>query len=374
MKRTNISQVDALFADGSYPIEFLFCYETAFDTKRLRNALHALAPIFWPLFGTFSDGMILFEGYREEDFFDEEAVDRGLDVREMRENERETHNRFHLPALNKLFFMKATRFRNGMTLVLKTNHLAGDGYSYFYFLSALARMSRKSIIPLGLILTKSLFKPRHRRTILRQFSFREARPEPPSRPDTFALESETIPRADVRTAIREAASSGAQRISTNDVLSALAMKKMVGRRPEAWGDTVSLTIPIDVRRHIGEYGPRFFGNAILLHKLPLAKADIERSPVKDVAVAIRKSMPAVSKEAYIDYLTGLEKIMAEGRWDALKPFDPDSGCLVTNLSRLPVDRLDFGTGSPGFILPLTVGRNSAGILADAENFILRLVA
>ncbi|MGB7296576.1 MAG: acyltransferase [Candidatus Aminicenantales bacterium] len=371
MKRTNISQVDALFADGSYPIEFLFHYERAFDTKRLRNALRALAPIFWPLFGTFSDGMILFEGYRDEDFFDEEAVDRALDVQRMREDERETYARFHLPALNKLLFMNATRFRNGMTLVLKTNHLAGDGYSYFYFLSALAGISRKSIFPFRPILAKSLFRPRHRRTILREFSFRGERPEPPSRPDTFAPESETISRTDVRTAIREAVSSSGQRISTNDVLSALAMKKMVGRRSEAWGDTVNLTIPIDVRRHIGEYGPRFFGNAILLHTLPLAKADLERSPVKDVAVAIRKSMPAVSKEAYIDYLAGLEKIMAEGRWDALKPFDPDSGCLVTNLSRLPVDKLDFGTGRPDFILPLTVGRNSAGILADEERFILR---
>jgi hypothetical protein len=35
--------------------------------------------------------------------------------------------------------------------------------------------------------------------------------------------------------------------------------------------------------------------------------------------------------------------------------------------------LDFGTGRPGLILPLTVERHSAGVLADEDNYILRLV-
>jgi len=136
---------------------------------------------------------------------------------------------------------------------------------------------------------------------------------------------------------------------------------------------VDLTIPIDVRRHIGEYGLKFLGNGILLHTLSFEKEDLERASVEDVAIEIRKSMPTVSKELYVDYLAELEKILASGQWDKFKPFDPSSGCLVTNLSKMPVDKLDFGRGRPDLILPLTIERNSAGVLADKDNYILRLV-
>ena len=82
-------------------------------------------------------------------------------------------------------------------------------------------------------------------------------------------------------------------------------------------------------------------------------------------------MPSVSRENYIRYLTGLEGTIASGNMAQLRPFDPDSGVLVTNLSRLPVDKLDFGTGRPDLIVPLTRGKNSAAVLAEKENFVLR---
>jgi hypothetical protein len=373
MKQLGISQVDALFSNGSYSIEFLFCYRDAFGTDKIRRALRRLAPSFWPLFGEYGDGTIRFSEYREEDFFDEETIDRELDIPEMEENYLGTLSRFRLPELQKLFFIKVIRFRNGMVVVPKMKHLAGDGYSYFTFLSMLAGMSQPSLVPFRSTLMKSFFKPHHRRTILKEFSFRGVHLDRLPQSDTFAMDCEKIPRKDVQSIIREVASSGDFRISTNDVLSALAMKKLVARYNEAWGERVGITIPIDVRRRVNEYGRGFFGNSIMLPTLQLKKEQIEHSPIADIAVEIRRSMPTVSKETYIDFLTGLEKILAEGRWDKFKPFDPNSGCLVTNLSRLPVDKLDFGTGRPGLILPLTVERHSAGVLADEDNYILRLV-
>jgi hypothetical protein len=373
MKKIRISQVDALFSNGSYPIEFLFYYRDAFDTDKMRQALRGLASSFWPLYGEYRDGTVFFDGYREEDYFAGEAVDQEIDIPGMKENRFETYSRFRLPELKKLFFLKAIRFKNGLVLIPKMNHLAGDGYSYFFYLTVLAGLSRPGRIPFKSSLMKSLSKPHHRRTILREFSFRGADLGPPPHTDRFVLESQALPRKDVQAVIREAASSGSLRISTNDVLSALAVRRLVGRHSEAWGEKVDLTIPIDVRRHIGEYGPRFFGNGIMLHSLQFKKAHLEHSSPMDIAFEIRRSMPALSKMTYTDYLTGLEKILAEGRLDKFKPFDPESGCLVTNLSRLPVDKLDFGTGRPELILPLTVERNSAGILADRDNFVLRLV-
>ena len=69
MKQVGISQVDAVFSNGSYPIEFLFYYEQAFDTRRLRSALQKLSSIFWPAFGKYGNGAIVFDDYREAEYF-----------------------------------------------------------------------------------------------------------------------------------------------------------------------------------------------------------------------------------------------------------------------------------------------------------------
>jgi hypothetical protein len=109
----------------------------------------------------------------------------------------------------------------------------------------------------------------------------------------------------------------------------------------------------------------------MFHTLTLEKEHIENSQAKEIAVDIRKSMPYISRETYIHYLAELEGTISEGNMEKLRPFDPDRGCLVTNLSKLPSDKLDFGTGSPDLIIPLTVEKNSTAILAKKEYFILR---
>jgi len=63
MKEINISQVDALFSNGIYPIEFLFYFKEELNTKKIRNALKKLSSVFWPMFGEYKDGVISFESY-----------------------------------------------------------------------------------------------------------------------------------------------------------------------------------------------------------------------------------------------------------------------------------------------------------------------
>ncbi|MCK5704381.1 MAG: hypothetical protein KAI29_24675, partial [Cyclobacteriaceae bacterium] len=195
--------------------------------------------------------------------------------------------------------------------------------------------------------------------------------KPLAQDNTFTIEIEEILRKDVQSIIDEVYSSKYFQISTNDVLSAIAIKKVVGIQSGFFGEKVNLTIPIDVRRQIKEYGQRFFGNGIMLHTIKLEKEYVETSSIKKIAMNIRKSMPSVSKESYNYYLTELEEILSKGKMDKFKPFDPRHGCLVTNISRIPVDKLNFGTGVPELVFPLTIEKNSTGILAKKENFILR---
>jgi len=371
MKTVQISQVDALFSNGSYPVEMLFYYRDGFPTKKLRRALRRLSSVFWPVCGECKDGVIAFDRYREEDFFDEKAEDRTLDVSELEASGAEVISRYGLPELKRLVFLKVTRFKNGLVLVPKMNHVAGDGYSYFFFLSALAALTRPTLVPFKSFFIKSMLRPHHRRTALKDFVLGAVNVPPVASSERLKVEFEDIPRREVRSLVRQAAQAAGLHLSSNDILSAMALRKLAGLRTGSAGEDFELTMPIDVRRQVTAYGPRFFGNGIMLHNSVFSRAKAESSSLEEMAAEVRRSMPVLSSENYVRYLAGLERMIAEKSWERFRPFDPARGCLVTNLSKMPAERLDFGTGGPAAIVPLTIEKNSAAIMARGENFVLR---
>jgi len=172
MKEVRISQVDVLFSNGIYPIEFLFYYKEGFKTEKLRRVLRGLSSIFWPMFGEYEDGVISFDKYREEDCYDEEVVHQELDLAEIDENRFETYSRFRQPDLKKLFFLKVIRWKNGMALIPKLDHLAGDGYSYFYFLSPPGRPITARPRPIQIIFDGDFFKTSSSKNNPPRFCFR----------------------------------------------------------------------------------------------------------------------------------------------------------------------------------------------------------
>ena len=80
MKKLNISQVSAFFANGSYPIEFLLYFPYKLNTKRLRRALKKISRVFWPVFGSYNNGTIIEKQYLEEECYDEDNVDETFDL------------------------------------------------------------------------------------------------------------------------------------------------------------------------------------------------------------------------------------------------------------------------------------------------------
>lgn len=373
MKEISISPVDALFANGAYPIEFLFAFKGGFSTKKLRRAMRALVPLFWPVFGDYRAGVIVFDRYREEDVFDERSVGRALDAAGLAEAGLETLSEFGCEGPRRLFFLKATRFTDGLVLVPAMNHLAGDGYSYFFFLSALAALTRAAFLPLRAPFLRAVFRAHHRRAALGGFTYRGADgpPAPVAPVERVTVESREVPKTDVQALVREAAASGL-RLSSNDVLSAMVVMRLAEVRGPAAEAVTRLTIPIDVRGQVPDLGRRFFGNGIMLHTMDLGGPTRGAADLKELAARVRGSMPRVSRDSYIGYLAGLERLVAEQRWDEFRPFDPDKGCLVTNLSKMPMEKLDLGTGPPAAVVPLTVERNAAAIMARGDKYILRI--
>ncbi len=373
MEKLSISQVDVIFANGSYPIEFLLYYKNSLKTKRIRFALKKLSSVFWPIFGEYHKGIIQFDRYSEKDCFDEQITKNEFDSEEPIENIYKKFSLVNFKKLKKLFYLRIIQFSNGTVLIPKMNHLAGDGYSYFYFLTTLAALSQNIYIPFKRNLISTIYKPHHQRTILKDYHFNGIDLEPIQEKENFTTEFEKISKAEVQNVMKNIAINIDQGVSPNDILSAMIIKKSVENQKGYFGDEIQLTIPIDVRRQVKEYGPKYFGNAIMLHTINFKTTEIEKSGINDIAVKIRKDMPAISKESYIKYLVKLEAIISNKQTDQLKPYNPQKGCLVTNLSKLPVNKLNFGTGYPDFIFPLTIAKNSVAILADKDNFILRLV-
>ena len=372
MKILNISQVDSVFADGSYPIELLFFYKLKLKTERIRRALKKLSTTFWPLFGEYQAGQIRFNRYNENEYYDEMVLNEQFDTTLSYNALYEKYSRINPPVMQKLFHLAIIQYSNGTILIPKMNHLAGDGYSYFYFLTALASVMRDPPIPFKAVLTRLLYKPHHYRTILRKFLFTE-RGLKQALPDSqFTISYEELPREEIQQTIRDIKSRHNLTISANDLLSAISVKKLFSQQKDFIHDSMQLTIPMDVRRQIPEYGRRYFGNALLFKTITFPRQTLRESEVNIIAMDIRKSIPAMTKEGYITYLKELEKLITDEQFEKLKPYNPAYGCLVTNLTKMPAEHLDFGTGNPDFIFPLTIEKNSAALLSHHNNYILRL--
>lgn len=371
-KSVNISPVDTVFVNGSYPIEMLFYYKNRINGSAIHNALKMSTKIFWPLFGRYENGAIYSEKFRENDFFNETILRENFQADEDSADIWGKYSQVNPQPLCGLFFLSVIQFNNGTVIIPKMNHLVGDGYSYFYFLGMLAALAKKSFIPFRRQTIRTLAAPHHNRTVLKHFQFIKTEIEQALIYTDCTIHFVEIPKKSVKEQIKKISTEMNESVSTNDILSAMVVINSLQTQAKNFREELTLSIPIDIRRQVKEYGSKFFGNGILFHHLHI---DFKKSPKADpgsLAVKIRKSMPQVDMGSYFQFLEQLEREIADSTIHSLKPYDPEKGCLVTNLSRMPSAKLNFGTGNPDFFFPLTIGKNSAAIISDKDNFILRL--
>jgi len=371
MDKTAISPVDALFAGGLYPIEFLFFYRNRVDAERIRSALRFLSSAFWPVFGRYGHGAIHALSFRPDNYSAEEMIASDFDMEADSMDLFRIYSRANPGELPGLFFLKVLQYQNGTVIIPKMAHVAGDGYSYFFFLSALASAARAGE-PGRMQRAMKLFTPKHNRILLDDFAFDRQVPSLSSSQKDFTIEQTRIPKNEVKTAIKNISRTRGQAVSTNDLLTAMIAQNYTKILLKHSQKTMQLTIPIDVRRHIDDWGAAYLGNGLQFHTLLLNMDEIQSMDTEALAVQIRESMPSVTREDYIEYLRRLARHVKTCPRENLQTYDPRKGILVTNLSRLPLERLDFGTGPPDFSLLLTVGENSAAILSDADHFVLRM--
>lgn len=371
MKKIRISHVDTVFANGSYPIEFFFFFPGKIDSAKIKKALQKSAKLFWPVFGIYHDGLIIDQKYDEQNHYRESIMDEPFPADASEKYIYDSFKGINPKFDEKLFYITVIQFPNGTAIIPKMSHLAGDGYSYFYFISVLSAITASLNNPVKLLGIRQLYKPDEKRTVFKDFNlkmdFNEFSPED----EELKLEYTQIPKKQIKQHIYKCKDTLQDSVSANDVLCAYVLKKFADLK--IFKENIWLSMPIDIRKYFKAYGPKYFGNALLFSHNSYSVAEINKLSVEKLATAIRKNTPPINDKSYLEFLNGLEQKIINNKFNALRPYDPLSGCLVTNLSKMPTARINFGSGKPAIVSTITKGKNSAAVLADDENYILRMM-
>jgi hypothetical protein len=132
-------------------------------------------------------------------------------------------------------------------------------------------------------------------------------------------------------------------LSLNDLVCAALVQRF--GLELAGADGLFLTMPVDCRRLLPGVPQGYFGNAVRAAPLLLDR-DALSEGVPELAARVQAAVKRANDEAGArDALSCLESL-PDGAWADLHLVHPDAGLLITNVSRLPFEMLDFGAGPP----------------------------
>jgi len=373
-----LSPIDHVFTGrGAYPIEFVFAYAGRIDAGRLEESLRRAVEAFPPVgsrFARLPGGTLAFEPYgggcpfrvaaSATDFETTEKRTAFLDPVDGREGE---------PLARVLL----TTTPGGCVLGFSLSHAVADGYAYFQFLTAWARLFRGEPFP----------PPSHARSALAPLDgaaapggagglFR-AGPRPVVDRAHLRVERHVLGRSELVAMHAEAQRDRAVRLSHNDTAAAWLWKKYL----VAWADPepsreTYLSCPVDFRRLLPGTGPVYFGNAVALATASIPRGELADAPLGELATRVRRAVDAVDAEVARGALVSLDSLRrAEGlaAMEECHVVHPRQGLLLTNLSRLPVPEVAFGAGPPVAFDILTPGvRGAVALPAPGGGVDLRL--
>jgi len=354
-----LSPLDHVFTGrGSYPIQFRFTYPQPLDAALLESSLKETLEVFAPLrsqleqVDEFSYGLVPSEkGYTFE-------VGEGAELAQIRS----------VPGQP---LVKVQLDPKAHTLAFSTSHAVADGYTYFYFLASWAAISqgkpfsapfldRRRLVPVDL--------PEEKVTpaLLRS----EAGIDwGKARADLSEVKlkrwSKFYSKAEVKELTQACRKETDVSLFENDVLCALIAKKQTeGKR----GDYV-IAMPVDFRRFNEDITPFYVGNAFQYARAEMTAESIARQSLTEVAVEIRRAIARVKAETVTRSLALLESLRHQQGLDAMERVnivDTHHGLLISNMSKLPIQHLDFGAGAPISTFFQSPGHGITGILAAKD--------
>jgi len=384
MKTIPLTPIDHIFTGvGSYPIEFVFAYSGTIDPDSLAASLHDAVRHFAPVASKLTE--------LSENSYALQACDDGarFQVTESTATFADPDARYgFLDPVNSvpdepLARIKLNQTPEGSVLGVSISHAVGDGFSYFYFLSSWARLFHGGTV----------LEPFTRRHLLIPESPARTEPITPAdvlaasgifwderRPaiarDRIAWDRFHLSKEEQAGLLAEAQPDADARLSFNDVISAHLWRTYIPR----WdGDdaeeTTYVSCPVDVRRIIEDFPRTYFGNAVGLATRPLERRALAEAPLGRLASIVRSAVASIDETYMRNASSALEAMRLQEGLAVLEHnhvIHPRGGILITNLSRLPVQEIEFDAGPPVAFDILTPAVRGAVVLPAEDGVDIRV--
>jgi hypothetical protein len=379
-----LSPTDHVFTGiGSYAIEFAFSYQDRIDPVPLRRSLDRTLETFWPLrskltrieehsFGFLpaDDGLVFRTSRSQEDFQDTDDVARFVDPVESVEGEPLTRN-------------KLTQTARGSVLGLSISHALVDGFSLFHFLASWSRVLQG----------QRILNPSCERELLTPEAVAQQRPvtpddllsrcglfwagkrQPASR-ERLREERLLVSKEEMNELRSEAEQDCRVALYHNDVLTAYLWKRCVTLWDEGSGNPITyMNCPVDFRRILRAVPRTYFGNALCFATASTDYETLAGSSLGELALLIREAVSQVREDYVSGSLQVLERLRRQrglAVMEEIHVVPPQDGMLVTNISRLPMQGLDFGAGIPTGFRALSSNQRAAAILPAEDGVEVRI--
>lgn len=382
-KKYPLSAIDHVFTGvGSYPVEFIFRYNKRIDEKRLRDSLLKTVE-FFPMISSLlvsqNDDSYGFELSPDGLLFS--VADSPLNFEE-NENKYDYIDPVETLEGSPLSRIRLTHMPEGSVLGVSISHSLADGFSYFHFLSSWARIFHG----------KQIFPPVHQRELLNTpeviendilgNSFRERTglfledKRIPIPKNKLMWETRNYKQDQIKELLSETQQEADLRLSHNDlVTSLLAQEYLVKWSRENGAERCYISCPVDFRRLLEGFPVTYFGNAVAMASFELPLKTLKEIGLADLAGKIRKNTGKVNGSFIrqsISTLISLRKQLGRKIFERVHVMHPQGGLLVTNLSRLPIQDIEFDAGPPVQYDILTQTVRGAVVLPAQDGYEARI--
>ena len=374
MKTIPLSPVDYIFTGvGSQPITFAFSYQNIIDPDVLQKSLSETLdyfPILRSRLNKISENDYEFQ--IKEDGLTFNVVESNLAFKESRgitqyispvsSMEREPLTKITL-----------TQTPSGSVLAVSISHALADGFSYFHFLSSWARVCRgdqiiKPYLDRSIFLKNSAYHPKiiSSDNIYTDCGLFYGGKRPKLQTGPIHDEHIFISAEAISSCIEDVKQEHNVSLTENDVITAQLWKKYIPRWNKENDNPKSyVTCPFDFRRILTDFPKNYFGCALCFATASIDLNGLLKTSIGDLATLIRNSVSKMKNDTILNSLHTLESLRKQYGLAAMEEVHlrhPHQGMIVTNLTRLPVRDIDFGSGAPVDFLTYAEVLASAAIL------------
>ncbi len=378
MQTFPLSPVDYIFTGvGSQPVTFAFAYPTKLEPHLLEKNLRVALEHFPLLSSQLQPTNVNDYVYRlGDDGLRFEVIESPLAFDPARHIEEfiEPVNSVVGQPLTKITL---TQMPNGSVLAVSISHALVDGFSYFHFLSSWARLSRGERM-LEPSLDRSLFvnlrapvsKTITAADILNDCGLFYGTKRSKLQSGPIKMTRTMFPAETIKSQLAAIKNTSASSFTENDVITARLWKDSLPFwKKDAVNPKIYLTCPFDFRRVLANFPKNYFGCALGFATAVIDFQHLVPASLAELALLIKNAVSKLKADYILNALNTLENLRQQAGLSAMEAVHlrhPEFGMIVTNLTRLPIQGLDFGAGAPGTILTYVEIQGGAAILPAGD--------